>query len=274
MHSFHSYICTAVTACLITLTAMPLSVQAQPRIIPVSSKEEIVSSISEETEISGNVSSLSVSNSDEERPEIIGDYKSGKWNGNTYINTWADYQITLPKGCQKESIASSSIQSHYDFLALVPKVGVSLRVAFNELKNQTFDSSITEEEFGTLLAEGQGNDTEISEFETVSYGKSLRVAFNELKNQTFDSSITEEEFGTLLAEGQGNDTEISEFETVSYGKREYTHFSITHQDQLIQDFYLRKVSHYMMVISFSHALVSELHAEDILGTLTYAGDLN
>lgn len=227
MHSFHSYICTAVTACLITLTAMPLSVQAQPRIIPVSAKDEIVSSISEETEVSGDVSSLSVSKPEEERPEIIGDYKSGKWNGNTYINTWADYQITLPKGCQKESIASSSIQSHYDFLALVPKVGVS-----------------------------------------------LRVAFNELKNQTFDSSITEEEFGTLLAEGQGNGTEISEFETVSYGKREYTHFSITHQDQLIQDFYLRKVSHYMMVISFSHALVSELHAEDILGTLTYAGDLN
>lgn len=227
MHSFRSYICTAVAACLMTLTVMPLSAQAQPRIIPVSSKDKIVSSVSEEVEVSGDISSLSVSESDENRPEIVGDYKAGKWNGNTYINTWADYQITLPKDCQKESIASSSVQNHYDFLALVPKVGVS-----------------------------------------------LRVVFHELKNQTFDSSITEEEFGTRLAEGQGNDTDVSEFETVSYGKREYTHFSITHQDQLIQDFYLRRVSHYMMVISFSHALVSELHAEDILGTLTYAEDLN
>lgn len=224
MQSFRIYLTAALTSCMLHILAMPGVAFAQPQIIQLPSSSDIILT----TEENAPIQVASVSASDEtKRPEIIGDYKAGKWNGNTYINRWADYQITLPENCQKESIASSSLRSHYDFLALIPKVGVNVRISYDDLKDKTLDLSITEEEFGEVLMQEQG----------------------------FDS-------------------EISDFETVTYGGRDYTHFTITHQDQLIQSFYLRHVSHYMMVISFTHALVSELHAEDILNTLTYADDLS
>ena len=226
MQSFRIYLTAALTSCMLHILAMPGVAFAQPQIIQLTSSSDIIVTSEEEKEAPIQVNSVSASD-ETERPEIIGDYKAGKWNGNTYINRWADYQITLPENCQKESIASSSLRSHYDFLALIPKVGVNLRISYDDLKDKTLDLATTEEEFGEFLMQEQG----------------------------FDS-------------------EISDFETVTYGGREYTHFTITHQDQLIQSFYLRRVSHYMMVISFTHALVSELHAEDILDTLTYADDLS
>ncbi|MDO4296762.1 MAG: hypothetical protein Q4D90_11475 [bacterium] len=218
------YIAALFASCLLAAIT-PQTTLARTQIIPVNAPEPIISvPVPTDSNSSIQVSSLPT---EEERPEINGEYKAGQWKDNTYINSWADYQITLPENCQKETIASSSIRSHYDFLALIPKAGVS-----------------------------------------------LRVSYDDLKDKTLDLSITEEEFGELLIEEQGNNSDISDFETVTYGDRDYTHFSITHQNQLIQDFYVRRVSHYMMVLAFSYMPVRELHASNILDSLTYATDLD